>query len=219
MNYDQQKELQRYKNKVSNAQGQYFEEGVKAACEIYRQRGAAYIQKTPEPFRVLRKEQKGRALVQFSEHAEPDFKGCLNTGRLVVIETKYTGTDRMKQNVLTEKQAEDLNTYSRFGAIAAVCVGIKEKHYFVPYEIWRCMKEIWGRKYVTQEDLEPYRVQFNGAVLFLHYVQPEQMQLGKLWKAPQEVTAAAEDVLHAVRGAVKDKPFYNTATRIEEVGK
>lgn len=31
------------------------------------------------------------------------------------------------------------------------------------------MKERFGRKYVTAADLEPWRVRFNGAVLFLDY--------------------------------------------------
>jgi len=32
------------------------------------------------------------------------------------------------------------------------------------------MKERFGRKYVTKADLEPYRVRFTGAVMFLDYI-------------------------------------------------
>lgn len=202
MNYDEKKEQQRYRNMVNNAQGHSFENYVHAGCVSYQMRGIAYVQKTPEPFRTLRKEPKGRALVQFTGNAEPDFKGCLYNGRIIVFETKYTGSDKIKQAALTEYQAQNLEIYSSFGGLSAVCVGVKERFYFVPYSIWKNMKEIYGRKYVDTMDLEPFRVKFNGAVLFLDYVYFEEQQLAAL-NLPPEVSIGVEDVLQAAHKAAK----------------
>lgn len=202
MVYNKKKEQQRYRNMVNNAQGHSFENYVYAGCISYQMRKIAYIQKTPEPFRTLHKEPKGRALVQFTGNAEPDFKGCLYDGRMIVFETKYTSTDKIKQAALTEYQANNLEIYSNFGGLAAVCVSIKDRFYFVPYSIWQSMKEIYGRKYLNTVDLEPFRVQFNGAVLFLDYVYSEEQQLAGL-NLPPEVSASAEDVLHTAHKAVK----------------
>ena len=62
-----------------------------------------------------------------------------------------------------------LEHHHQHGAISAVCAGIGNDFFFVPWEVWRDMKERFGRKYVTAADLEPWRVRFNGAVLFLDY--------------------------------------------------
>lgn len=40
----------------NNAQGHIFEDAVKKGCRIYQRDGRAIIDKTPEPFRVLKKE-------------------------------------------------------------------------------------------------------------------------------------------------------------------
>ena len=50
-----------------------------------------------------------------------------------------------------------------------MCAGIGNDFFFVQWEVWRDMKERFGRKYVTAADLEPWLVRFNGAVLFLDY--------------------------------------------------
>ena len=63
---------------------------------------------------------------------------------------------------------------ARRGALAAVCGGIGNEFFFVPWAVWRDMKEHFGRKYVTAADLEQWRVRFNGAVLFLDYVHHER---------------------------------------------
>ena len=40
--------------------------------------------------------------------------------------------------------------------------------YRVPWEVWWRMKEHFGHKYMTAEELEPYRVQMRrGVILFL----------------------------------------------------
>ena len=86
-----------------------------------------------------------------------------------MFEAKYTTTDRMKRDALTPVQQKTLESHHRRGALSAVCVGIGDKFFFVPWLLWRDMKDIFGRQYVTAADLENLRVKFNGAVLFLDY--------------------------------------------------
>ncbi|MCC0637941.1 Holliday junction resolvase RecU, partial [Clostridioides sp. ES-S-0001-02] len=76
---DDKKLQQRYRNKVSNAQGQHFENYINSACIIYRNDNRAEIDKTPEPFRVLSKDKTGKFTGRFIANAQPDFKGALKT--------------------------------------------------------------------------------------------------------------------------------------------
>ena len=163
----------RYQNRINNAQGHFFENFIKGACLYYKQKGIAKIEKQPEPFRVMKKEKDGTATVRFTAHAEPDFIGTLAGGHTIAFEAKRTLTDRIKQDVITQTQWQSLDDYAALGACAGVCVGIGSVNAFVPWEVWRNMKLIYGRKYMTVEDIEPFRVQYNGSILFLDYVNKE----------------------------------------------
>jgi len=55
MQIDQRRAALRYRNKVNNAQGHFFEDYIKAGCALYSRQGRAEIDKTPEPFRVMEK--------------------------------------------------------------------------------------------------------------------------------------------------------------------
>lgn len=172
---DNQRAALRYQNKVNNAQGHFFESAIKAACALYSDRERADVDKTPEPFRVLEKSRDGKFKGRFTARAQPDFQGTLDGGRSIVFEAKYTTTDRLKWDVLTQEQRDTLERHARRGALAAVCGGIGNEFFFVPWTVWRDMKEHFGRKYVTAADLEQWRVRFfNGAVLFLDYVHHER---------------------------------------------
>lgn len=166
---DQRATLQQYQNAVNNAQGQAFERYIKAACIAYDIDGRAEIDKTPEPFRVMSKQKNGVFSGRFTAHAQPDFQGTLAGGRSIVFEAKYTTTDRMKRDALTDEQMKRLARHDTLGALTGVCVGINDKFYFVPWTVWRDMKQIYGRQYVKPEDIGQYRVRFNGAVMFLDY--------------------------------------------------
>ena len=168
--YDPKALAQQYQNKVNNAQGHFFEDYIKAGCRFYALRERAEIDKTPEPFRVLEKSRDGIFRGRFTAHAQPDFQGTLAGGRSIVFEAKYTTTDRLKREILTDEQQKALESHRARGAVAGVCVGIKNDFFFVPWTVWWDMKERFGRKYVTAADLEQWRVKFNGAVLFLDYI-------------------------------------------------
>lgn len=172
MRYDQHAARQQYQNAINNAQGHFFEGYIKAACEIYWQQGRAEISKTPEPFKVKKKHPDGTFTGWFTkEKAQPDFQGTLDGGRSITFEAKYTTTDRMKRAVLTEEQMKRLERHYKRGAVAAVLIGIQDSFFFIPWPIWDDMKAIYGRQYVTAEDVAPYRVRFTGAVMFLDYTK------------------------------------------------
>ena len=142
MQIDQRRARQQYQNKVNNAQGHFFEDYIKAACALYSMRERAEVDKTPEPFRVLEKLRDGIFKGRFTARAQPDFQGTLAGGRSIVFEAKYTTTDLLKWDILTQEQRDALEHHHQHGAISAVCAAA---------------------------DLEPWRVRFNGAVLFLDY--------------------------------------------------
>ncbi len=165
---DEVKLRQQYKNRVNNAQGRHFEREILAGCRIYEQYGIAVIDKTPEPFRVTSKNRKtGEFTGRFGSHAQPDFQGTLYTGRSIVFEAKWTGKDRIARNVLTATQMEVLEKHRSLGALCGVCICIRDEFFFVPWDVWRDMKDIYGRQYLKAEDIKQYKVKFDGAVHFL----------------------------------------------------
>ncbi len=66
-------------------------------------------------------------------------------------------------------EAEVLEIKSRLGGLAGVCIGIKDRYFFIPWNIWANMKDIFGRKYVKADDLSRYEVIFRQGVRFLDY--------------------------------------------------
>ena len=49
--------------------------------------------------------------------------------------------------------------------------------FFVPWPVWRDMKEAFGHMSVSAAELEDFRVRFTGAVLFLDYAH----KIGGRW--------------------------------------
>lgn len=165
---DESKLRQQYKNRRNNAQGQHFESEILAGCRMYERRGIATIDKTPEPFRVTSKNHKtGEFTGRFSTHAQPDFQGTLYGGRSIMFEAKRTEKDRITRNVLTDTQMDVLEKHNRLGALCGVCISIQDDFFFIPWNVWRDMKEMYGRQYLKADDIEEYKVRFDGAVHFL----------------------------------------------------
>lgn len=147
--------------------GKNFEKRIIMACSYYRDEGLADIVKVDEPFRVLKLYDRGQFKGQFTDNANPDFEGTLKGGQSICFEAKYTSKDRIYKNVISDKQAAVLNYKSALGAVVGVCVGIMDRDFFVPWEVWFNMEEIFGRKSVSAEDLERFRVKNRKGVMFL----------------------------------------------------
>lgn len=155
------------RSRRNNAAGHHFEDYIMGGCRYYEGKNFAKIQKTPEPFRTIRKYRDGTATVRFIGNAEPDYIGCGNDGQLIVFEAKKTMTDKISQSVVTPHQWKALDKYDELGAVAGVCVGIRDETFWLEWFIWRNMKELFGRKYLTAEDIQPFKVEFDGNILFL----------------------------------------------------
>lgn len=141
----------------SMAVGKSFEELIIYQCREYQKHDIAMIDKTPEPFLVLKRTKDGLFSGRFTgSKAQPDFQGTIKGGRSVILEAKYTSKDRMRQDVLTDTQAELLEIHQRLGALCLVVCSISGKNFSVPYNVWSNMKGLYGRKYVTVEDLQKY---------------------------------------------------------------
>lgn len=143
----------------AHAQGRWFEEYLGAALIFYESIGEAVVEKTPEPMRPAKSLGNSKFIAFFEKAAQPDFKGVLKGGRAVAFEAKFTSGDRMIQDRITPEQARSFDRYEKLGAICFVVAGFGSGGVFrIPWDIWRDMKEIYGRKYVTPDDLEEYLV-------------------------------------------------------------
>lgn len=153
----------------SKRAGEHFENLITGSLNWYRDKGLCYVEKTPEPMRPLRPpNRQGQFLACYTKAGQPDFKGTLAGGRAVVFEAKHTDSDRIEQSRLTYEQVDSLSTHHKLGAAAFVLVSVGlQDFYRVPWEVWRDMKEIYGRKHMKLDDLEPYRVQYIAGVLKL----------------------------------------------------
>jgi len=152
---------------INKRQGEAFEQTIEASLIYYKNSGVAEIEKTPEPMKpVSRADSKGRFLAVFTKPAQPDFKGTLAGGRSVVFEAKYTIADQIDQKVVSKDQGDRLESHHRLGAVAFVLVGLGvDGFYRVPWETWRDMKSIYGRKHMKKADLFPFKVRYVGGVL------------------------------------------------------
>ena len=153
----------------SKRAGEHFENLISASLNWYKDKGVAFIEKTPEPMRPLRPPNRmGQFLACYTKAGQPDFKGTLTGGRAVVFEAKHTDSDRIEYGRLTKEQIDSLTEHHRLGAAAFIMVSFElQDFYRVPWEIWRDMKSRYGHKHMTQAELEPFRVQYIAGVLKL----------------------------------------------------
>lgn len=163
--------LQRsYQGAVSRAQGAQFEKSIAGACDLYREKGMADIEKTPEPMRPIKSLGEGRFVAIFEKQAQPDYKGTLAGGQAVVFEAKSTATDRITQDRVTEDQAERLTRCVKLGGMAFVlCQFASGQVYKLPWDVWANMREQFGVRYITEESAALYRCRLTagGEPLFL----------------------------------------------------
>lgn len=159
----------------SKRAGEQFETMIEDSLKWYELRGEACVEKTPEPMKPLSKPNKrGQFLACYVKAGQPDFKGTLTSGRSVVFEAKHTDSDRIEYSRLTSEQIEKLSTHHALGAAAFVLVSFGlQDFYRIPWEVWRDMKDIYGRKHMKQPECEPYRMQYTaGVIKLLEGIEP-----------------------------------------------
>ena len=85
--------------------------------------------------------------------------------RAVALEAKCTAGERIAWERVTEEQRAFLEARQGLGAWCFVAVGFGGGGvYRVPWVVWRDMKGMFGRKYVTEGDLGEFRVPGRGLV-------------------------------------------------------
>ena len=155
--------LLRRQNQLNRHRGAQFEDLIRAACDYYRGRGVADIEKTPEEMKPIKNMGKGHFVAVYVKKAQADFKGFLRGGLAVNFEAKHTDTPRMEQDRVTPEQADRLERAFRYGAAAFVVCSFSGRDFFrVPWEVWRSMKARYGHKYITIQEAEPFRITFGG---------------------------------------------------------
>lgn len=156
--------------KIAKARGKQFEQRLDASFEYYRHTGFAIVEKTPEPMRPTKNLGNGKFIAYFEKQAQPDYKGVIKGGRAVMFEAKFTAADRIEQSRVLANQAEYMDKHTNLGARCYVLVGfLSGEVYRIPWSEWTSMKELHGRKYLTEADLENHRipVAWNGTLLIL----------------------------------------------------
>jgi len=157
------------RGRQSRILGGYFESLIEASLEWYKQERIACIEKTPEPMKPLgRPNARGQFLACYTKAAQPDFKGTRFAGRAVVFDAKHTDADRITFKALTKEQRESLELHHYLGAWAFVLVSFGlTAFYRIPWPVWRDMKDIYGRLYIRQDELDEYKVQTDGTIIQL----------------------------------------------------
>lgn len=152
----------------SRIAGGAWEDLLEASCRHYRLNGMAEITKTPEPMKPIGpKNAKGQFLACYTKQAQPDYKGTLAGGRAIVFEAKHTDGDRLQRSVISEEQEKQLDRHAALGAECLVMVSFGFRQFFkIPWAVFRDMKENFGRKYITPEDVQQYKVRYIGGVLY-----------------------------------------------------
>lgn len=151
----------------NKAAGEEWERILEASCRHYRLTGEAEIEKTPEPIKQLGpKNRQGQFTACYTKKAQPDYKGTLKDGRSVVFEAKHTASDRLQQSAVTPDQEKRLNSHMALGAECFVMVSFGFRKFFkVPWAVFRDMKQHYGRKYITTEDVTEYEIMYSGGIL------------------------------------------------------
>lgn len=170
-----------YTGARSRAEGEGFESIIDNACAYYRSIGLADIEKTPEPMRPIGSpDRAGRFLACYTKQAQPDYKGILKGGRAINFEAKHTDSDRLTFDRVLTAQALRLSRTEALGGVAFVLCSFSGRAFYrVPWAVWKDMKRLFGRKYITPADLAEYRVPFAapGVLLFLEGVKEKKDDL------------------------------------------
>ena len=143
----------------NRAEGKEFEKRIDEAFAYCKSKGSAQIDKTPEPLRVTKRLEGGKFVAVIDKKAQPDYKGTLKGGRSVMFEAKFTTSDRITADRVTDTQADYLTKAAALGAHCYILAGFASGNvYKIPWEIWKEMKSYFGRKYVQEADLKQYQV-------------------------------------------------------------
>lgn len=146
----------------NKAEGAVFEADVKRSCENYEKEKIAFIEKTPEPMRIIGKFSDAVFKAVFEKSAQPDFKGTLCGGRAICFDAKCTCTDKIQITSLTDEELRCLTIHRELGAWAGVLMcfihGNTKTYAMIPLSIFMSAKALNGHKYWTVDDVSKWKV-------------------------------------------------------------
>lgn len=158
----------RLRGKRSKMVGQLFEQMVEVSCGYYAEQQRAKIEKTPEPMRVLsRMDRQGTFKACFTKVAQPDYKGVLDGGKAVIFEAKHTDGESITYHRLTDAQLAAMEAYYNMGAECFILVSFSFCDFYrIPWTEWKDMQMLYGRKYIKRCELEKFRIEEAGNILY-----------------------------------------------------
>jgi len=159
-----------YRGLKAKRNGDRFELLLDRTCVHYALQGKAYIQKTPEPMRVIApiSRSKGQYKAIFTKKAQPDYTGTLKDGRSIVFEAKNTDSTNLAFDRLSPAQEKDLAYHDHLGAVALIVISFSLKRFYaVPWTDWKYLKDNSGKKSVNEKDLAEYGIEIKGGLLDL----------------------------------------------------
>ena len=112
------------------------------------------IEKTPEPMKVIKPEGNGRFLACYTKKAQVDYKGTLKGGRTILIEAKFTSTDRLTQDRVLDIQASYMDQPPAASALAASSLPAFStgEVYKIPWDDWRAHERARSDGKYVKED-------------------------------------------------------------------
>lgn len=163
-------DAEHYKRQIagarSRAAGEFFERQIEGSLNWHFERGLLKATKTPEPMKPLRPMPGGKFIACYEKKAQVDFCGTMYGGRSCRFEAKQTDTDRFERKRLSDEQMRDLRDHQSLGALCFVLICFSVDHFYrIPWEAWDHMKQQFGRLYITEADVQRFRLPYTGGVI------------------------------------------------------
>lgn len=142
----------------SQAYGAQFERLIELSCARYSNLGKAKIEKTPEPFRMIRRQ--GKNVIGFYEKkAQVDFAGTIKGGRSIVFEAKHTASTNFRFDRIARHQEIALEKHDALGAEAFILIAFRLKNFYkISWQEWLKLKNTIDKKSVNEKDLIDYKL-------------------------------------------------------------
>lgn len=158
------------RGKKARNNGKKFETMIDTTCLAYQKKGLAFIQKTPEPMRVVKNKGKGQFLCVFEKKAQPDYTGVLKNGTSILMEAKHTDGTNLPFDRINSVQWQALKQHQLYGGETYVLISFGcVSYYLVPFEPLYKLKTQGTKKSVNEKDIETYKIPYkNGLVDFLN---------------------------------------------------
>lgn len=144
--------------------GAAFEKRLSACWDYMAALGQAHIVKVPTPMRPVGMVEKGRCMAVFCKSRAVDYQGVLRGGFCCCLEAKFTESEKVEAERVSASQTDELDHFTAMGAVCGVLLCFSFSVFaFVPWPVWREMKAVLGRKYITAADCKAHGWAYDGA--------------------------------------------------------